>query len=153
MSTSTAAVSPHLQFREDINGLRGIAIIIVALSHGWKEIGKNGRVGVDVFFVISGYLISHIIFKERNNGTFTIWKFYERRIKRLTPALIFLFVLLIYFLHQNYSPITHKNTFKGEGENIMASILMMQNLQFLKGKYLTDKFYWGSTGHLWSLGM
>jgi peptidoglycan/LPS O-acetylase OafA/YrhL len=72
------------------------------MAHGWKNFVSNGRPGVDVFFVISGYLISHIIFKERNNGTFTIWKFYERRIKRLVPALLFYLIFVILYLPRKF---------------------------------------------------
>jgi len=63
---------------------------------------QNGRLGVDIFFVLSGYLISSIIFKERANESFTLLKFYSRRIKRLAPALIFFFAILLYHIQIQY---------------------------------------------------
>jgi len=75
-------------YRADIDGLRAIAVLGVLIFHANLGI-LGGFVGVDVFFVISGYLISSLIIKELNNGTFSIVKFWERRIRRIFPALAF----------------------------------------------------------------
>ena len=77
-----------LKYRADIDGLRAVAVLSVLVFHiGWSRFG-GGFVGVDVFFVISGYLISSIIFAEINASRFTITGFYERRIRRIFPALV-----------------------------------------------------------------
>lgn len=81
-----------LKYRPDIDGLRAVAVLSVLAFHlGWSKI-PGGYVGVDVFFVISGYLISSIIFSEVAAGRFSIISFYERRIRRIFPAL---FAMLI----------------------------------------------------------
>ena len=76
-----------LKYRPDIDGLRAVAVLSVLAFHlGWSKI-PGGYVGVDVFFVISGYLISSIIFSEVAAGRFSVIAFYERRIRRIFPAL------------------------------------------------------------------
>ncbi len=83
----------QLSYRPDIDGLRAIAVLGVLLFHLSASYMPGGYVGVDIFFVISGYLITRIILKEMNAGTFTFAYFYERRIRRIFPALFF--VLLV----------------------------------------------------------
>jgi peptidoglycan/LPS O-acetylase OafA/YrhL len=75
-----------LGYRADINGLRGLAVMLVVLYHLGIRTVRGGYVGVDVFFVISGYLISAIIISEVQSAQFSIAKFYERRIRRIGPA-------------------------------------------------------------------
>ncbi|MBT3471538.1 MAG: acyltransferase [Gammaproteobacteria bacterium] len=74
-------------YRREIDGLRAIAILPVIFFHAGFQWFSGGYVGVDIFFVISGYLISSIIFKECTAGTFTLQNFYERRARRILPAL------------------------------------------------------------------
>jgi len=82
------AVKSGLKYRADIDGLRAVAVLSVLAFHiGLSRFG-GGFVGVDVFFVISGYLISSIIFADINASRFTIGGFYERRIRRIFPALV-----------------------------------------------------------------
>lgn len=76
------------KYRPDIDGLRAIAIISVVLYHAFPDHFLGGFVGVDIFFVISGYLISKIIFGGLRSGHFSVYEFYERRIRRIFPALI-----------------------------------------------------------------
>lgn len=76
-----------LAYRADIDGLRAIAIVAVVLFHFTVPGFRGGFVGVDVFFVISGFLITSIITSQLSDGTFTINRFYERRIRRLLPTL------------------------------------------------------------------
>jgi peptidoglycan/LPS O-acetylase OafA/YrhL len=75
------------QYRPDIDGLRAIAVGLVILFHAFPIHLKGGFVGVDVFFVISGFLISGIIFQSLENNGFSYADFYARRIKRIFPAL------------------------------------------------------------------
>src|ERR1700719_4213940 len=80
--------APSLHYRADIDGLRAVAVLSVLAYHlqiGWF---RGGFVGVDIFFVISGYLISAIILKDISAGKFSIATFYERRVRRIFPALI-----------------------------------------------------------------
>lgn len=75
-------------YRPDIDGLRALAIIFVLLYHVFPDTVKGGFIGVDVFFVISGFLISGIILTELNNESFSFLTFYSKRIKRILPVLI-----------------------------------------------------------------
>jgi peptidoglycan/LPS O-acetylase OafA/YrhL len=84
-----------MKYRNDIDGLRALSVIIVILDHlgvGWCG---GGFVGVDVFFVISGYVITRNIAKESELGTFSMAGFYERRIRRLLPGLAAVTLLVI----------------------------------------------------------
>src|SRR6516165_10583668 len=74
-------------YRADIDGLRAIAVAAVVLFHAFPELCPGGFIGVDVFFVISGYLISRLIFENLELGSFTLAGFYLRRIRRIFPAL------------------------------------------------------------------
>jgi len=79
-------------YRREIDGLRALAVLPVMLFHAGFEVFKGGYIGVDIFFVISGYLITTLIVNDLNNNSFSIKDFYERRARRLLPAL-FLVVL------------------------------------------------------------
>lgn len=76
-----------MKYREDIDGLRSIAVLLVVLHHAGVHLISGGYVGVDVFFVISGYLITGIIYQKLLKGNFSFSDFYIRRIRRLMPAL------------------------------------------------------------------
>ena len=80
-------------YRPDIDGLRAVAVLAVVIYHAFPKALPGGFVGVDIFFVISGYLISGILFKSLSNGTFSFAEFYSRRIRRIFPALMLVLVL------------------------------------------------------------
>ena len=84
-------------YRPDIDGLRAIAVLLVVASHLHIPWVAGGYIGVDVFFVISGYLISSIIMPQVASGTFSLLNFYERRVRRIFPALIVMLAATIPF--------------------------------------------------------
>jgi peptidoglycan/LPS O-acetylase OafA/YrhL len=88
-----------MQFRQDINGLRAIAVMAVVLFHFNETWITGGFAGVDVFFVISGFLMTGIIFRGIETNTFSLYRFYKARVKRILPALSMacLFVLIYGF--------------------------------------------------------
>ena len=85
-----------------LDGLRGIAVILVLLYHLKPDIFKSGFLGVDIFFVLSGYLITGIVKKKVDANAFDFWNFYYRRLKRLLPCLVttlvFVLVLSLFIL-------------------------------------------------------
>ena len=78
-----------MKYRAEIDGLRALAVIPVILFHAGFEVFGGGFVGVDVFFVISGYLITTILIEDIEKKSFSIINFYERRARRILPALFF----------------------------------------------------------------
>ena len=78
----------NIQYREDIDALRGLAVLLVVFYHAFPTLLRGGFIGVDVFFVISGFLITSILLASVHNQTFSYLGFYKRRIRRLFPALI-----------------------------------------------------------------
>ena len=98
-----------LEYRPDIDGLRAIAVISVVLYHAkfvlfGISLFSGGYLGVDIFFVISGYLISNIVISELNSGTFSFKRFYIKRISRIIPALIVTIILTIPFAYFLLTP-------------------------------------------------
>lgn len=86
-----------MQYRPEIDGLRALAVVPVLLFHAGFGLVSGGFSGVDVFFVISGYLITAIIHREISDGNFSIARFYERRARRLAPALLLVCAVCIPF--------------------------------------------------------
>ena len=94
----------RVKFRNDINGLRAIAVLSVVLYHADVELFSAGFLGVDIFFLISGFLISNQIISELNSGQFSFKTFYFKRIKRILPALLYILLLTIPFSYILLSP-------------------------------------------------
>jgi peptidoglycan/LPS O-acetylase OafA/YrhL len=88
MRTHSSSPADAQDYRTDIDGLRGVAVLSVILFHIDARLLPGGFVGVDIFFVISGYLISLHIFREIEAGQFSLAEFYRRRIKRIAPAML-----------------------------------------------------------------
>jgi peptidoglycan/LPS O-acetylase OafA/YrhL len=82
-----------MTYLREIDGLRALAVVVVMLYHAGLQSFAGGFVGVDVFFVISGYLITFIILAEQKKRHFTLLGFYERRARRILPAL---FVVMLF---------------------------------------------------------
>ena len=92
-----------MKYRPDIDGLRAIAILLVLIYHGGLSFFPAGFIGVDVFFVISGFLITGIIHQSLQNGSFSFLNFYNRRLWRLQPVFVCLLLVtsalaLLFFL-------------------------------------------------------
>jgi peptidoglycan/LPS O-acetylase OafA/YrhL len=93
-----------LHHRKDIDGLRAVAVLLVVFCHlGWHPFA-GGYIGVDVFFVISGYLISGILLRQIDAGTFTFASFYERRVRRIAPALLATLLVTTFLARQYLLP-------------------------------------------------
>ncbi|KAB0495409.1 acyltransferase [Pseudomonas vancouverensis] len=100
-------IKKPIDYRPDIDGLRAIAVILVLVFHAGFAFLPSGFIGVDIFFVISGFLTTSIILKSLNNNTFSFFGFYIRRIWRLQPAVIALmvvtlFVALVFYLPEDF---------------------------------------------------
>ena len=148
--TATQANTSHLEYRPDIDGLRAFAVLAVLIFHAFPEALPGGFVGVDLFFVISGYLISSIIFLQLRTGSFTIAKFYERRIRRIFPSLaVVLLVCLIagfYLLLADEYRQLAAHTAAGAG--FVANLLSWSEASYFDKAADTKPLL-----HLWSLGI
>ena len=87
----------YIKYRPEIDGLRALAVIPVVFFHAGFHLFKGGFVGVDIFFVISGYLITTIIIEQIESNQFNILSFYERRARRILPALYLVMFVCILF--------------------------------------------------------
>ena len=88
-----------IQYQPKIDGLRAIAVLSVVFYHLKISSFGGGFIGVDIFFVISGYLITSIILSEKEKGIFDLKKFLLKRIKRLLPAIIFVSIFTLSYFH------------------------------------------------------
>ena len=139
-----------MKYRKEIDGLRAITIIPVILFHAGFEIFEGGYVGVDVFFVISGYLITSLILKEKNEGEFNVLKFYERRARRILPALFFVILTSIPFAYFWMLP----DSFENFGQSIVATSVFLNNyLLVLTSGYWDISSEFKPLLHTWSLGI
>ena len=147
----------RINYRPEIDGLRSIAVVAVIIYHAQififgDQLFKGGFIGVDIFFVISGYLITSIILIELNNtGTFSFKNFYERRVRRLLPALLLVMLVSFPFAWSYLSPVS----FVDYSKSILSSLFFSSNIYF----YLTGIEYDGVGGmfkpylHTWSLSV
>lgn len=142
--------SRTIPYRADIDGLRGVSVALVLLYHLGVGFCKGGFIGVDVFFVISGFLITSIISAEIKNGTFSFLHFYERRIRRLFPALfamLFFSSVAAYFILFPPELITF-------GKSLASAVMFAANFYFLRaGGYFADGADMAPLNHTWSLGV
>jgi peptidoglycan/LPS O-acetylase OafA/YrhL len=124
-----------------------LAVFIFHLDHRWLP---EGFVGVDVFFVISGYLITSIILKQCRAGTFSLWEFYQRRIARIFPAFFTVAVATLLGAAVVYTP----QDLASAGANFVAAALSVANLKFmLQGDYLALSPDAQPFLHFWSLAV
>ncbi|MBN8264163.1 MAG: acyltransferase [Xanthomonadales bacterium] len=141
---------PAAAYRPDIDGLRAIAVLAVVLYHfGLGGLG-GGFVGVDVFFVISGYLITGIVQAEIVQGRFTLARFYERRARRIFPAL---FAMLASVLVAGWFLLLPSDLAR-LGQATVATVLFASNLLFARqAGYFDESSDFNPLLHTWSLGV
>ena len=113
-----------MQYRREIDGLRAFAVLPVILFHAGFETFSGGFVGVDVFFVISGYLITAVILTDIEKGKFSIINFYERRARRILPALFLVMTISVPFGWLLLTPIDYKDF----SESLVATTLFGSNI-------------------------
>jgi peptidoglycan/LPS O-acetylase OafA/YrhL len=140
----------HPKYRTDIDGLRAIAVLAVVVFHAFPSWMKGGFVGVDVFFVISGYLISTIIFENLDKGTFSFTEFYARRIKRIFPTLILVLVACFAFGWFTLLADEYKQLGKqiAGGAGFVSNIVLWNEAGYFDNSADTKPLL-----HLWSLGI
>ncbi|NQZ01569.1 MAG: acyltransferase [Bdellovibrionales bacterium] len=140
----------QLKYRPDIDGLRSIAVGIVILFHAGASGFSGGYIGVDVFFVISGFLIGSIIHNKVEAGTFRITEFYERRFRRILPILFFI-VLVFTPLAWHLLPPSH---IEGYAKAIMAISMFGSNIYFYnQSGYFGTQIEMEPLIHTWSLSV
>ena len=116
-----------MRYRPDIDGLRAIAVLSVVFFHLTRSALPGGYLGVDMFFVLSGYLITSIIWREVQDGQFSVARFYDRRIRRIMPALLFLVLLATIAASILLLP----TDLVGYGKSLLATLGFVANVYFL----------------------
>ena len=139
-----------IKYLTTITSLRGLSVLGVLLYHSKYSFFKGGFLGVDVFFVISGFLIGNIIFSDHFNLKFSFKNFYIRRLRRLLPALVFTIIFTYVISYFIFLP----DDFKVFNYSIPYSLLFVGNIFFWK----TNDYFSPSTdilplSHLWSLSI
>lgn len=139
-----------MQYRADIDALRGVAVGAVLIFHAFPSALPGGYLGVDVFFVISGFLITSIIYRQFQDNTFTLWGFYKRRIARLTPSLIVVLAATLVLGWVFMLP----EEFERVGFHIFRSSVYWMNFTLIDeiGYFDVDAIY-KPLLHLWSLAV
>jgi peptidoglycan/LPS O-acetylase OafA/YrhL len=137
-------------YRSDIDGLRALAVVSVVIFHAFAWLIPGGYAGVDVFFVISGYLITTNILNGLNESTFTIQGFYQRRVRRIFPALVTMLALVYAFGWLVLLATEYRQLGKhvGSGASFISNIILWQE----SGYFDTSSAVKPLT-HLWSLGI
>ena len=139
-----------MKYRFDIDCLRGLSVLAVVLYHLQFKFIPGGYLGVDIFFVISGYLITSLILKEKKKKSFSLTSFYCRRIKRLFPALAIVLIATFLLFNQIYL----KDEIINLNKSIISSILFYANFYFLNfGSYFNPINEAQPILHTWSLAI
>ena len=137
-------------YRTEIDGLRAIAVLSVLIYHAFPQYLPGGFIGVDIFFVISGYLITGIIFKELQSESFSLWSFYQRRIRRIFPALLLVFVVCTALGWVIMTPAEFElfGTHMIAGGGFVPNVLFWREAGYFDKEAITKPLL-----HLWSLGV
>ena len=140
----------HPKYRPDIDGLRAVAVLLVVLFHAFPEWVSGGFIGVDIFFVISGFLISTILFENLDRGSFSFIDFYSRRIRRIFPALI---TILIVSLAIGWCILVARE-YKQLGKHAFGGASFTSNfVLWIESSYFDNTADTKPLLHLWSLGI
>jgi len=139
-----------VKYRADIDGLRAIAVLGVILFHYGVPGFSGGFIGVDVFFVLSGYLIGSIIFSQLNTDSFSFSTFYFRRIRRLFPVYVVVMLLTTMFAYWFMLP----SDFREFGQSLLSSTLYLSNIHFYnEAGYFDSASHLKPLLHTWSLSV
>jgi peptidoglycan/LPS O-acetylase OafA/YrhL len=141
---------PSHGYRPDIDGLRAVAVLMVLIFHLFPGALPAGFVGVDIFFVISGFLIGGIVIRERDQGTFSLLTFYERRAVRILPSLLTVCAATWFFGWL----ILFGDEYRSLGWDLVAAALFVSNFRAWAGTgYFAPDADTQPLLHLWSLGI
>ncbi|QNI02386.1 acyltransferase [Halomonas sp. SH5A2] len=139
-----------MHYRPEVDGLRAVAVLPVILFHAGFSIFSGGFVGVDVFFVISGYLITTIVYQEMAQDSFSMWRFYERRARRILPALFVVCLACIPFAWLWMMP----SEFKNFSQSLIGVATFTSNILFWRESgYFADPAELKPLLHTWSLAV
>lgn len=139
-----------MRYRAEIDGLRAVAVVPVILFHAGFDLFSGGFVGVDVFFVISGYLITTIILLEKEAGTFSLLRFYERRARRILPALFLVMAACLPFAWLWLLP----NDLKDFSQSLVGVSTFSSNILFWRESgYFDTSAELKPLLHTWSLAV
>ncbi|GAA6140476.1 acyltransferase family protein [Hydrogenophaga sp. 5NK40-0174] len=137
-------------YRPDIDGMRAIAVVAVVIHHAFPQAFKGGFVGVDIFFVLSGYLISSIILGQMRKDKFSFANFYARRIKRIFPALLLVLITTLVMGWYILIP----NDYRALGKHVFAGSTFLSNFAFWReAGYFDAASASKPLLHLWSLAI
>ncbi|EMK0350486.1 acyltransferase [Citrobacter amalonaticus] len=139
-----------IKYRPEIDGLRALAVTSVVFYHAFKDLLPGGFVGVDIFFVISGYLITSILIKENKQGEFSILEFYRRRVNRIFPALLVVMLSVMAFCWFTFFTDEYMQLGKhvAGGSGFVSNIVLFYESGYFDASSVTKPFL-----HLWSLGV
>jgi peptidoglycan/LPS O-acetylase OafA/YrhL len=153
-ATASGSPSVHPTYRPDIDGLRAVAVLAVVCFHAYPGLLKSGFVGVDVFFVISGYLITGGILADLEGGRFRFADFYSRRIRRIFPSLLLVLFTALALGYLFLLPIRMGIPFDRLGGEIAAGAAFISNYVFWKqAGYFDAPAAAKPLLHLWSLAI
>jgi peptidoglycan/LPS O-acetylase OafA/YrhL len=140
-----------MKYRAEIDGLRALSVISIIFYHAGFKLFSGGYIGVDVFFVISGYLITSIILTEKGTNDFSLINFYERRARRILPALFLVMIVSLIFAWFYYLP----SELKVFGLNLAAAAIFLANIYtyLFEGDYFGIHSEYNPILHLWSLAV
>jgi peptidoglycan/LPS O-acetylase OafA/YrhL len=143
-------VNHSLKYNPSLDGLRGVAITLVLLFHIWPDTFSFGYMGVDIFFVLSGFLITQIIYTKLENDTFSFKEFYRNRVRRIFPAMIVVLLVAFFIGYLFMFP----SELKSLGQHMKTSVLFWQNFRLME-----EVGYWDKAAelkpllHFWSLSI